>query len=525
MKIVSFTLFLFVLFSCGNDTNKEINKDFLTSIDLSDAEKLRRILADDFLEDIGCKKEEVKWLQELYKIRNYQPLFAKDTMFTRLGKICKQELDKPLWYGIPSKRVQENLATLLPMEEEVWMMLQLGIFLEDVQKGAFSFDKKSFKPKKPMDFIAFNERLNYLNQQTFQEVVFTSGPKDTAYQYLAKNLYQFCEKFGVDSISYELKSEKEDSSLAWKKLKEVFVAKKLISTDSDSTSFRETFLNYQSLNGLFPDGKLGRNTVRAINESHRDKVLRASLALERLRQQSPRPQKFVRINLPEFMLYLVQNDTVLSSHKIVIGKANTPTPELTSQIYKVVLYPTWSVPYSITSKEMLPDLRRDPNYLRRNNMKLYANGKEVDASGVNWSNVKGFPYRVVQQPGTGNSLGIVKFEFLNDHSVYVHDTPQKRYFNTDFRSYSHGCMRCESPVSLAKELLIRDSVGRFEPYTKEKIDSLLALKRNIHLSLKNPVPILVEYQSVVATKLGIVFYADLYGRDKEWLKLWKKELL
>ena len=521
MKIVSIFLLLFLLFACAGNENKKINKDFLNSIDLSDSEKLRRILDDSFLEDIGCEKEERVWLQELYKIRNYQPIFARDTAYTRLGKLCKQELSRTLWYGVPGKRVQENLTNLFPMEDEVWMMLQLGILLEDVKKGAYDFEQKKFKPRKPLDVISFNERINYLKEIPFNEMVFQTGPMDSSYQFLAKHTYQFCKTYGLDSTSFQLKTEKDDSVGAVQKVREVLVKKNFLSTDADSSTFRKVLLSYQEQNGLFPDGKLGRNTVRALNESNLDKVLRACLAMEKIRQQSARPNKFVRINLPEFMLYLVQNDTVLRSHKIVVGKTSTPTPELTSQIYKVVLYPTWSVPYSITSKEMLPDLRRDPNYLRRNNMKLYADGKEIDASSVNWNGVRGFPYRVVQQPGSGNSLGIVKFEFLNDHSVYVHDTPQKRFFNTDFRSYSHGCMRCENPVELAKELLLRDSIGRNEPYSVEKIDSLFSLKRNTHLSLKNPVPIFVEYQTVVATSEGLIFYADLYGRDREWVRQMK----
>jgi murein L,D-transpeptidase YcbB/YkuD len=146
---------------------------------------------------------------------------------------------------------------------------------------------------------------------------------------------------------------------------------------------------------------------------------------------------------------------------------------------------------------------------------LYAKEKEVDPTIINWSKYSSFPFQVVQQPGKWNSLGLVKFEFNNSHSVYVHDTPSRGLFNNSFRSYSHGCMRCQYPQELAKTILKYDSIGRKEPITSEVFDSIMKFERNYPIPLKNSVPIFIEYQSVVAYRDRMVFYIDLYNREKE----------
>jgi murein L,D-transpeptidase YcbB/YkuD len=156
-------------------------------------------------------------------------------------------------------------------------------------------------------------------------------------------------------------------------------------------------------------------------------------------------------------------------------------------------------------------------------MKIFkAKEVEVNPDKINWKKIKvnTFPYTVIQQPGSDNSLGIIKFEFPNPYSVYVHDTPAKGLFNQRYRSYSHGCMRCERPVELAKVMLQFDSLGKKgNPLTADSLDSLLTLQQNHPIRLLSQVPIFVEYKTVVADRSGIYFHFDLYERETELVKI------
>jgi murein L,D-transpeptidase YcbB/YkuD len=134
------------------------------------------------------------------------------------------------------------------------------------------------------------------------------------------------------------------------------------------------------------------------------------------------------------------------------------------------------------------------------------------------------PFTVIQQPGSHNSLGIIKFEFTNPYSVYVHDTPKKNLFNTVFRSYSHGCMRCENPVDLAKAMLYYDSIPKKRnPFKPDTLDTLLSQVNHIRIKLLEPIPIYVVYETVVAERDSLIFHLDLYHREEELVKVLKGE--
>jgi murein L,D-transpeptidase YcbB/YkuD len=187
-----------------------------------------------------------------------------------------------------------------------------------------------------------------------------------------------------------------------------------------------------------------------------------------------------------------------------------------------VVYPYWNVPYSISSKEILPSLKYNSGYLEKHDYKIYKKGEEVDPSTVNWKSIRqnAFPYKVVQQPGPGNALGLIKFDFYNEHSVYFHDTPSKGLFGADVRAYSHGCMRTQYPITLAKAILDRDKLPRKEnEVTADTLDSLLARANHIEVRLIDPIPIYVDYVTVARNDLKMVTYLDIYGRDEEYLKI------
>lgn len=246
--------------------------------------------------------------------------------------------------------------------------------------------------------------------------------------------------------------------------------------------------------------------------------------MDKIRSTRQYPKTYIRINIPEYMLRYYNDDTLRTAHNIVVGKYENQTPELESKLRKIVVYPYWNVPYSISSKEILPAAKYNSGYFAKHNYKVYRKGNEVDPLTVNWKSIRqnAFPYKVVQQPGPRNSLGIIKFDFYNKHSVYFHDTPAKGLFGADVRAYSHGCMRTQNPVDLAKTILHYDSTSRYRynEMRPDSLDTLLGRKENYDIQLKDRVPIYIDYVTVTRSKdYQMVINHDVYGRDEEYIKI------
>lgn len=296
-------------------------------------------------------------------------------------------------------------------------------------------------------------------------------------------------------------------------------------TDSDSLRMSKALKKFQKRNYLEVDGKIGRNTILALNMTTEDWTRQFAMNLERWRWE---PAKFERrhmiVNLPAFKMTVWEDDTIFMESKIVCGAVKTQTPELDSKMYQIVLYPYWTVPYSIAWKELLPHIKRDTAYLRKNRYEvLDRNNQIVDPATVNWKKYgKGnLPFKFRQMTGDDNALGIMKFEFHNKWSVYMHDTNAKKYFRTDTRAYSHGCMRLENFMDLAHFLIRDDSVK----LPKDTFDLWTKLGDQRKINLRKPLPIHVRYFTCdVDTEMHVYPHGDIYLRDQHMIKVLYKDL-
>lgn len=142
-----------------------------------------------------------------------------------------------------------------------------------------------------------------------------------------------------------------------------------------------------------------------------------------------------------------------------------------------------------------------------------ADAKELDSTKLNWSKVSPQQmqrYRIRQDSGSGNDLGALKIMFPNSHNVYLHDTPQRTLFYKDRRAFSHGCIRLGKPVDMASWLLGGPEAG----WSVERIHQLIATGQRKVVVLDRPVPIHLLYRTAVVIGDTIVFYEDIYGRDR-----------
>ena len=275
-------------------------------------------------------------------------------------------------------------------------------------------------------------------------------------------------------------------------------------------------MDFQMINGLDADGICGKATYKALNISLEERMDIIRVNMERCRWiNNDLPEEFLLVNIADYNLYIFRDRQIDYECRVVVGKEFHETPVFTSDIKYVVFNPTWTVPYSIASKEILPKLKKDPNYLQNRNMTLLRGKEEVNPSIVDFSQYsqKNFPFTIRQEPGPNNALGLVKFIFPNKYAVYLHDTPSKSYFEKSDRAFSHGCVRVKDPLILAEQLL------GDKGYNSEKIAGVIKSKKLQNVYLSKPMPVMLMYWTCYENDIDkrIYFYRDVYGRDKKIL--------
>jgi murein L,D-transpeptidase YcbB/YkuD len=293
---------------------------------------------------------------------------------------------------------------------------------------------------------------------------------------------------------------------------------KIDSTAStDSLKLSSAIKRYQKKKGLKPDGKLTKSIINSLNETDSEKFVRIAITLDRYKQLPPElPLQHIWVNIPEYYMYLNEEDTVRLKSRVVVGKPNTSTPVLASSITDMITYPQWTIPASIIKKEILPGLKKDPGYTLKKGFSLIdKDGNEVDPYYVDWSKYEtSIPYKVVQGSGDDNALGVLKFNFSNKYSVYLHDTNQRYLFSKKDRALSHGCVRVQNWDSLAYFILRNDSLAGKKALPTDSLQKWLTLKEKHVIPVRKRIPLFIRYFTCAAKEDQIVFYDDVYGDDK-----------
>ncbi|UCF90068.1 MAG: L,D-transpeptidase family protein, partial [Desulfobacterales bacterium] len=229
----------------------------------------------------------------------------------------------------------------------------------------------------------------------------------------------------------------------------------------DSTFFDEqvekAVKHFQWRHRLTVDGAVGKNTLEALNVPVETRIDQIRVNLDRARWVLHAiVGKFVLVDIAGFQAYLFQEDGILWKSRVQVGRPYRSTPVFRSDIKYLVLNPTWTVPPGILRKDILPAVKKNPNYLIERNINVIdRQGNIINQDAIDWSQYpkKRFPYMLRQDPGPRNALGLIKIMFPNKHLVYLHDTPSRSLFEREDRTFSSGCIRVEKPFELAELLL------------------------------------------------------------------------
>jgi murein L,D-transpeptidase YcbB/YkuD len=266
---------------------------------------------------------------------------------------------------------------------------------------------------------------------------------------------------------------------------------------------------FQERHGLSVDGVVGAATLSALNVPVAARIDQIRANLERGRWVlGDLDDDFVIVNVAGFKLYVVRDGEVERSMRVQVGRPYRKTPVFKSRITYLVFNPTWTVPPTIFTEDILPELRRDAAYLATRDIELFdSSGNLLDPQSVDWRARTSLPYRLVQRPGPNNALGRVKFMFPNDHSVYLHDTPSRDLFERDSRAFSSGCIRLEEPLELALDLL-------GPAWNAQRVATLLASGRTETVFLDAPLTVMLLYWTTEVDAEGRVYFLpDVYARD------------
>lgn len=271
---------------------------------------------------------------------------------------------------------------------------------------------------------------------------------------------------------------------------------------------QEAVMRFQARHGLAIDGRVGVQTTAALNVSAAARAAQLALNMERWRRLPPFAPTHIRVNIAAALLDVVEDGRLVSTMPVVVGDPKHQTPAFSATIVAVTFNPPWNVPRSIATHEILPRLRRDPGYLAANDIHILDRPQDPFGRNIDWRRIAGFPFRLQQQPGPRNSLGLIKFEMPNAFDVYLHDTPTKALFDRPKRTLSHGCIRVSRPYELAQFVLRRGT------WTRAAIDAVIAGGHTQHVPVEPPVPVHVIYLTAFVDDAGTVqFRDDVYGRD------------
>ncbi len=488
----------------------------------------------DGLKNLFFKKnvsKNLKDVQKFYKTNDYQPIWIDEDDLTKeaekaLTLIIDSEIEglNPDDYSYAVTAIKEFDESLeKSINAEIMLTKAFLHYIDDITNGRFNPREASnnivIRPDSvnPVKYLKDGMSTNSTNWMDELD------PPYKEYQNLKILLKKYIDK--SDSIDWPIitlapgkliKVKDTHSELSKiRKLLKILGYYNGSSSNEDfyDVNFEKNIRTFQTRHGLLVDGIIGPQTFNALRMSPLDRMRRIIVSMERWRWMPRKPSKrYIRVNLPSFELQAVENENVILSSDVIVGKQTRKTPVFSAPMTDIVFNPSWNIPVSIAVKDKLHKIRKNPGYLDNHNYVLYnSSGDVISPYSVNWENYgKGhFPFRIRQRPGQSNALGKIKFNIQNNFAIYLHSTPNKKLFDKDIRMFSSGCIRVERVSELAK-FVFNDS----SKWSIEKINTSMEGSTTKRVNLKQKMQVYITYFTVGFDGNGNLFFApDIYGQD------------
>lgn len=435
----------------------------------------------------------------------YYGLFPSDYHYKQLNKLLTELRTDSL----------EQLNAISWSRADILLTDAFFSLCHHLRLGHLPADTLSLRRDTTVSFSEVSTLLDaFMTHSRMSLIVSKLEPRHLVYRNLKQALQKFLDTVSVAEstyLLYPIGDSTEFSSALVRRLSELSY---FPGASSDTAGLYDALKNFQRDAGIKITGKINEATVIKLNESNEQRFRTAALTIDKIKSlPDTLPSRFLWVNIPGYLMQLQEYDSVLLRSKIIVGTAATRTPELSSAITDFIIYPQWTVPYSIVFKEMLPQIRKNIAYLAKQNlMVIDRRDSVIDPASIDWSKIKPstFSYQIRQRQGDDNSLGILKFNFKNKYSVYLHDTNARWLFSKTSRALSHGCVRVQNWRQLVDYLVS----GEPDRYPSDSLQNWLSRGQKKTISGFESLPIFIRYFTCEAIDGDLVFYDDIYGQDK-----------
>lgn len=483
---------------------------------------------------------------DFYKKRDYLPIWIRDSEIVPAGRLLLTKLENAEEEGLnsafyKSKELREKLQAAqakngasdsLMKALELMLTAEFIKYAADVNSGATRSERENLKfflQTKSMDYTSMMEKI--IDNKGEQDPYIALEPLHPEYhqlKLLLKQYREFAKKGGWPHLSGFKKLKLGDVSPYVIKLRERLSITGEVKTPPANfynpkvfdQNLDEGVKTFQAEHGLKPDGIAGGVTLQAMNVSVEERIKQIVANMERWRLVPESfTDRFILVNVPEYRLYVYENNKVTFDMRVVVGEEFNATPIFNDTLKYIVFSPYWNIPKDIALKENLPEIYQDYSTLKRQGIEAVRLDGPTTATPVPFYSVpwrqyatdEHFKYFLRQKPGPKNPLGTVKFLFPNKHNIYFHDTPFGNLFESERRGYSHGCIRIEEPVRLADFLLHSNQ----QHWTKEQIDEAMHMDNELHIRIEKPIPVFILYFTTWVNKAGRPqFRKDVYEYDE-----------
>lgn len=378
-------------------------------------------------------------------------------------------------------------------------------------QGAEAKPKKKKKAAAPARETALSEDPN----PVFQPETYEATAK------AAERYAQIANAGGWPTISKPLNpgaKAKEVAALRQRLAAEGDLARDDAAKETWDPALTEAVKHFQFRYGLRQTGIVAGATLKAMNVPAEQRQKQLAASAQRLKDAHfPFGERYVVVNIPSAAVEAVEDGRTVHRYVAVVGDVEHRSPEISAKITTITINPTWTVPTSIIKNEIIPKMRKNPHYLAKAKIRILdGRGREINPAKIDWSTEKAASYTLRQDSGAHNSLGSIRITMPNKEAVYMHDTPSKRLFSSDYRFLSHGCVRVEGVYDLAAWLLEGVNGPRGHAWDKQALLQEIASGEREDIKLKKPVPVIWVYMTGWASADGTVhFRDDVYGIDGE----------
>jgi murein L,D-transpeptidase YcbB/YkuD len=550
-KTLTIFFFTLIFVACNNSGNqtKKVEVKLVQNVNSEALNILNRFYSNSLGDTLLVLEKDTLITYRFYKkISNTKALiFSNNGKLSPLGDTILNIIKKSRAYGLIANDYHyDELDSLknrfFEKEDSAFNVTAVAMFealLTDgylkfgahLNRGRFNPDTilLEWNPKKLdsnwVDVLRFG-----IEKKQVRKALDSLEPKHEGYHFLKQALANYIsenEKINWDSISFIAVTDTLKLKLQLKQ--------RLINTGdyndtlkiNDSLKLASAIKSFQRKFNLEADGKLGKYTKQALGLNKEETIRQMEMALEHWRWEPKKyPERYAIINIPSAEINVFEwdkkhkLDTLVLNSKVVVGKPENQTPTLKSKINYMLVYPYWNVPFTIAWKEILPMVQKDTNYIHKKNFEVINGRGEVvtNLGKLNWKkyNKEYLPVRFRQRIGDDNSLGICKFNFNSKYGVYMHDTNSKRYFKTFYRYQSHGCIRLEKFIELAR-FLIRDDTLKI-PY--DTLNAYFVREQQQQINLRKPLQIYVRYYTASAdSNFKLHLNLDIYRKDQQMIKM------